>query len=363
MTSICVTKKNDTCPNHQLEVLPLSEQDEITSLVSHELRTPLTSIRGALGLLLSGKLGSLSPQGMRMLEIAVNNTDRLLRLTKAIEKVSNETANCMSVVSAAAMDRLRLEADLSEAISRQEFQLFYQPIVSLETNRITGFEALLRWQHPVRGFVSPAEFIPLAEKMGLINQLGLWVMRQACHQLNSWQQQFPSQEPLTVSVNLSSKQLSQPDLVKQIKQILEETNLSSSSLRLEITESTLILNPVAALASLRELKNFGIQLYMDDFGTGYSSLSRLQDLPIDVLKIDRCFVSQKKWDMIRVIMLLASSLGLQVIAEGVETVEEVAHLQQAGCQLMQGDFFSQPVNAIAAKALMAAPKTSQQCMH
>jgi len=361
MTSTCVTKKNNACQKEELyDVLPLSEQDEITSLVSHELRTPLTSIRASLGLLLSGKLGTLPQQGMRLLEIAINNTDRLLRLTTEIEKVENETASCMSVLSAAGMERLRLEADLEDALSRQEFQLFYQPIVSLETNRITGFEALLRWQHPVRGFVSPAEFIPLAEETGLINELGIWVMRQACQQLQSWQQQFPCPDPLMISVNLSSRQLSQPDLVKQIKQILQETNLISSSIRLEITETALIENTVTALASLREIKKLGIKLYMDDFGTGYSSLSRLQDLPIDVLKIDRCFVNQKKWDMIRVIMLLASSLGLQVIAEGVETAEEVAHLQQAGCNQMQGYFFSKPVNAIAAGSLITASLTSGQ---
>lgn len=350
MTDISVTNQMKTQLNDQPNGLVALELDELAALFSYELRTPLTSIRGALGLLLSGKLGTLPQPGQRLLEIAANNTDRLVRLMTAIESEQELPSN---IVTATAIARFQQEKDLQLALERQEFQLYYQPIVSLETHTINGFEVLVRWQHPYRGLVSPAEFIPLAEETGLIQPLGVWVLRQACHQLKSWQQQFSHHSPLTMSVNLSSKQLSQPDLVEQIQQILEETGITSGSLRLEITESALIENLAEASTTLHQLKSLGIQLYMDDFGTGYSSLSRLHDLPIDVLKIDRSFVSQKKWNIIWTIMILASSLGLEVIAEGVETAEDETQLKMLGCKQAQGYFFAQPIDCATAEGLLA----------
>lgn len=351
MTKIVQTEISSGTGVSPIDVFVDCSLDEPVSFLSHELRTPLTSIRAVLGLLLSGKLDSLSPRSQRLLEIAINNTDRLERLTKAIE---NEITCPTNLLSSEAMERLRLETELNFALENQEFELFYQPIISLAKDSLTGFEALIRWQHPIRGLVSPAEFIPLAEETGLINELGLWVLRQACCQLYSWQQEFRFDSPLTMSVNLSSLQLSQPDLVEQVQKILQETGVAPESLRLEITESALIENAEIALVSLEQLKALGIQMYIDDFGTGYSSLSRLQDLPVDVLKIDRSFVSQQKWDLIWVIMMLAANVGLGAIAEGVETAEELEHLKQLGCREVQGYFFSKPVDSQGAGQLIAA---------
>ena len=351
MKNISATNQIGNYENIEPHVLPPSNPDELAALVSYELRTPLTSIRGALGLLLSGQLGPLPKQSKRLLEIAVNNTDRLVRLTAALE---SEREFQPSILNAAAMARFQMEKDLRLALARQEFLLYYQPIVCLETGRINGFEALVRWEHPQRGMISPAEFIPLAEETGLIKPLGAWVLQEAVAQLKSWQQEFPINPPLTISVNLSSLQLSQPDLVEQVKQILQENPVIFRTLRLEITESTIMENQETAAATLRELKDLGIELYIDDFGTGYSSLSRLHELPIDVMKIDRSFVSQKKWDIIWAIMILASSLGLEVIAEGIETEAEIASLKNLGCNLGQGYFYSRPVDNLAATVLIAA---------
>lgn len=349
MTNMSATSKMQDNHSYQPEISVPCEPHDFNALVSYELRTPLTSIRGALGLLLSGKLGTLPEQGQRLLEIAVNNTDRLVRLTAAIE---SDPELQPSQLTAAAMLRFQMEKDLRLALAHEEFKLCYQPIVCLDTEKIVGFEALVRWQHPQRGLVSPIEFIPVAEETGLIQALGLWVLRQACQQLHSWQQQFSSHPPLTMSVNLSSLQLCQPDLVMQVEQILQATKVAPGSLRLEITESALMENQATAIGTLNQLKALGIQLYIDDFGTGYSSLSRLHELPIDVMKIDRSFVHQKKWSIISAIMILASSLGLEVIAEGVETIEEQIQLEKLGCRYLQGYFYSQPVDSEAATKLL-----------
>jgi c-di-GMP phosphodiesterase len=318
--------------------------------ISYELRTPLTSIQGALGLLLSGKIEASSDKGERLIEIAANNVERLLRLLAAIEK---DKSTAMPVLSVADLERLRLATDLYSAWERDEFQLFYQPVVCVETQRILGFEALLRWYHPLRGFISPTEFIPIAEETRLIDHLGLWVLRQSCVQLRQWQEQFPTHPPLTVSVNLSPIQLSQPDLSEQVQRICRETGIAPGSLRLEITESVLIENSETAIATLRELKAMGIQLYLDDFGTGYSSLSRLYELSIDVLKIDRSFVRGQQWGIIRGIVHLASGLGVDVIAEGIETPSELAQVRALGCNQVQGYLFSKPVDAERASSLIA----------
>ncbi len=328
------------------EHLHACSSQELNQLISHELRTPLTSIQGALRLLQVGYLSSFSQKSQRLLDIALNNTNRLIRLTQAIE---NQPVPSASVISSAAMARFRLETELQKALKREEFVLFYQPIVETQTCEIIGFEALIRWQHPTRGLVSPVEFIPLAEDIGLIHPIGLWVLREACRQLQTWQQQMPHYPPLSVSVNLSTLQLSQPNLVEQVDQILQQTQLPASSLRLEITESAFLENSSSAIATLERLKSLGVQLYIDDFGTGYSCLGRLQDWPIDVLKIDQTFIRTQKWNMIQAIMLLAKSLNVDVIVEGVETSEDLAQLQQLGCQYAQGYFFSHPVDATAAR--------------
>lgn len=256
-----------------------------------------------------------------------------------------------------AVARLQLETDLQWALKRQEFQLYYQPIVSLHTGRITGFEALVRLCHPVRGMVLPTEFIPLMEETGLIVPLGYWVLREACRQLKTWQMQFPA-TPLTISINLSSKQLLQPDLIEQIKQILQETNLEPRSLGLEITESAIIENAEAAAIMLSQLQRLGVRLYMDDFGTGYSSLSYLHRFPIDTLKIDRSFISNmsvdtEKIEIIRTVVTLAGNLSMNVVAEGVETNKQMHQLKALNCEFGQGYFFAKPLNSEMAEALIA----------
>lgn len=362
MTSTSEIRENcqDTLwPTSDLGLLSSYHLEELNQLVSHELRTPLTAIRGALGLLASGRLGSYSKQSQRLLAIAISNTDRLVRLTQAIE---NDPAVPLNLVSGAAMARLRLETDLRSAIERAQFQVFFQPIVELESGQIQGFEALARWQHPERGWISPGEFISLAEEIGVIHNLGLLILRQSCQQLAAWQKQFPEAQNLYVSVNLSTNQLSEPHLIPQVLAILNETGVEARSLRLEITESAILDHSPAALARLTQLQHLGIQLYLDDFGTGYSSLARIQDLPVDVLKIDRSFICSHNWHLVEVIVMLASGLGLKTIVEGVETQEEIAQLKTLNCRLIQGYFFSKPVNANQATQLLIATPWQSEVM-
>nr|WP_290223361.1 EAL domain-containing protein [Trichocoleus desertorum] len=263
---------------------------------------------------------------------------------------------------------LQLEHDLRRAIAKaqmdalepesQELWLQYQPIVSLKTNRIMGFEALIRWHHPERGLIPPADFIPLAEETGLIMPIGQWVLRQACQQLYTWQQLTSLPWPLIVSVNLSSRQFTQPDLVNQVSQILQETHLNPRYLKLEITESVVMENAEVATTMLQQLKGLGIQLAIDDFGTGYSSLSYLYRFPIDTLKIDRSFINRididgENLEIVRTIVTLAWNLGMDVIAEGVETAKQLAQLKALKCEYAQGYFFARPLNCEAATALIA----------
>jgi c-di-GMP phosphodiesterase len=333
---------NPTAHSSYYEVLP----NDTNLDISHELRTPLTVIQGALDLLDSGRLGVLSDRGQRIVKIATNNVERLMRLTTAIEQESESVIS----LSTAELAKLRLERDLQMALSHHQLRLQYQPIVSLNSGTITGFEVLSRWHHPTLGTVSPTQFIPIAEATGSIIDIGTWVIREACLQLQSWQQNFPIHfDSLTVSVNLSCKQIACPELPQQIAQILQETGLPAHSLKLEITESSIMGNAEVIERVLGQLQVLGVQLYIDDFGTGYSSLSRLLELPLDVLKIDRSFVqqlcSQRGEFLVRAIANLAHSLGIDVIAEGVETEEQAIKLQALGCHRGQGYFFAKPMDS------------------
>lgn len=262
---------------------------------------------------------------------------------------------------AKAMARLQLDVDLRRALDRREFLLHYQPIVSLATGKIAGFEALVRWQHPERGLVSPAEFIPEAEEIGLIGRMGEWVLWEACRQMRRWQEEFTHVGLLAMGVNLSGIQFAQAGLSDRIGEILRETGLEGRCLKLEVTESAIVETAESAIVILKKLRALGIQMCIDDFGTGYSSLSRLHELPIDTLKIDRSFVSRigvegEGWEIVRTIGMLASKLGMEVVAEGVETAEQLAVLRslQCSCHYGQGYFFSRPVDAEAASVLLAA---------
>lgn len=252
-----------------------------------------------------------------------------------------------------AVTLLRLESDLRRAIDKQELCVFYQPIVSVESRHLYGFEALVRWNHPDRGIVSPEDFIPLAEETGLILPLGLIVLREACHQLRRWQQRSRSDRELIMSVNLSGKQLMQSDLTDRIAEVLRESDVSPRHLKLEITETVVMENPELASITLAKLRGLGVRLSIDDFGTGYSSLSYLNRFPVDTLKIDRSFISammqaDDNLQIVKTIVTLAANLGMQVVAEGVETEEELNHLKQLGCEYAQGFLFSEPMDALQA---------------
>jgi diguanylate cyclase (GGDEF)-like protein/PAS domain S-box-containing protein len=254
---------------------------------------------------------------------------------------------------------LQLETDLRCAIEAEQFQLFYQPIWSLATNSITGFEALIRWPHSERGMISPAEFIPIAEETGLIVPIGQWVIQEACRQMKIWKDQFPSAQPLTVSVNLSARQFSDPNLVSHIQSTLAQTGFPPHRLKIEITETMIVENHQAAVQILTQLQAIGIQIQVDDFGTGYSSLSVLHNLPLDTLKIDISFVRLLETDpdnaeIVKVIIKLAQNLGMVAIAEGVETQSQLRQLKALGCDFAQGYLLAKPLPPMEIERLVAA---------
>jgi diguanylate cyclase (GGDEF)-like protein len=247
-----------------------------------------------------------------------------------------------------AMARLKIEGDLRQALDRKEFRLAYQPIVDLNEGRVTGFESLLRWQHPESGLTSPDAFLSIAMELGLMKSIGEWTLVEACRQLKVWQEQFPRVRPLTVSVNFSIGQFAQDHLTPVIQKVLERSGIDPSSLKLEITESEMMKNPEAAIKVLDEIKAQKIDTCLDDFGTGYSSLSHLQQLAIRFLKIDQSFVRRLGTEddalaIVKTIITLAHQLGRQVIAEGVETAEHLVILRSLGCEYGQGYFFAKPL--------------------
>lgn len=258
-----------------------------------------------------------------------------------------------------AIQLLQLETELRKAVNQQEFIVYYQPIVALTTGKIAGFEALARWHHPQQGLVSPEKFIPVAEETGLITHIDTFVLREACQQLRIWQEQKITQQPLTISVNLSGRQFSQPNLVEQIDEVIQTTQLHPQSLKLEITESAIIDNSQSAIWIIQELKKRQIQLSLDDFGTGYSSLSYLHCFPVNSLKIDKSFVkrmdgSQENMGLVPAIISIAHTMGINVIAEGIETPEQLAQLRALKCDFGQGYLFSKPVESKLAVKLITA---------
>ncbi|MBD2212847.1 EAL domain-containing protein [Nostoc linckia FACHB-104] len=247
-----------------------------------------------------------------------------------------------------AIQLLELENDLRRAVARQEFIVYYQPIVSLYTGKIAGFEALVRWQHPIRGLIPPSDFIPVAEETGLINDINTWVLQSACQQLHLWENHPEITQPITMSVNLSARLFSQPNLIAQIDEILYETKVNPENLELEITESVIMENVHAVKTILQQLQERRIKLVMDDFGTGYSSLSYLHSFPLSALKIDKSFVkrmqeNQEDMGLVPAMIGIADSMGMRTIAEGVETTEQLAQLRSLNCEFAQGFLFSQPI--------------------
>jgi diguanylate cyclase (GGDEF)-like protein/PAS domain S-box-containing protein len=258
---------------------------------------------------------------------------------------------------ATVIERLDLAADLSRAVEKGQLHLCYEPQISLASGRICCLEALVRWRHPARGEVSPGEFIPLAEDTGMILAIGRWVLREACRQVKAWQERWPAPAPLTIAVNLSARQLQHPGIVDEVRAALAAAGLDPQSLVLEITETAIMEHLDAAITLLTELRRLGVRLALDDFGTGYSSLSYLQRLPVDILKIDRSFVagvarSTEDSALARGILTLGQTLGLETVAEGIETAEQLAALRALGCQLGQGYLFARPLGPAAVDALL-----------
>lgn len=255
-------------------------------------------------------------------------------------------------------ERLRLENDLRRALQRDEFRVHYQPVVHLGTRRIIGMEALVRWEHPERGVILPGEFVPLAEEIGLIIPIGRWVLREACRQAHDWQERHRAEQPLSMGVNLSTRQLRDFDLVEDVEGLLRDTGLDPKYLILEITEGAVVGAEEHRIGTLQRLKAMGVRFALDDFGTGFSSLSYLKRLPVSLLKIDRSFVERIGQDaedevLISGIVYVASGLGLSVLAEGVETPEQLARVKSLGCELGQGNYFSEPLSSEAAEELLA----------
>ena len=312
-------------------------------LEGHEVFTT-----ASIGIVLSSAEGDIAEDFLRNADIALY---RAKSQSGAHYQIFDDAMHAQAVA------HLQLEMALRRAIERQELRIYYQPIVSLTSGKITGFEALVRWQHPQRGLVSPAEFIPIAEETGLIIPMSQWILQTACQQTQKWQQQISTNSPLSISVNLSSKQFSQADLVEQIETVLQQTGLEASSLKLEITETVIIEYAESVANMLSQLKALNIQLELDDFGTGHSSLTYLHQFPVNGIKIDRSFVSHIGTDegssaIVKTIMMLSQNLHLNAIAEGIETPDQLAQIREFGCEYGQGYYFSKPVDTQTAEELL-----------
>jgi diguanylate cyclase (GGDEF)-like protein/PAS domain S-box-containing protein len=337
------------------DIQDVTDATRVANRIHEELRTPFSL--GGNEVFTSTSIGiALSVQHYDRPEECLRDADTAMYRAKALGKARNAIFDRSMHEHAVAL--LQLETDLRRAVERGEFLVHYQPIVSLSNERIVGFEALLRWQHPTRGLLAPADFISLAEETGLIVPIGYWILEEACRQTRVWQNDAGANPALTVSVNLSSRQFLQQDLIERIRLTLLGTDLDASYLKLEITESVVMENSDAAIAVIAKLREFGVEIHMDDFGTGYSSLSYLHRFPVDTMKIDRSFISRigtrdADAEIVSTIVALSHSLHMEAIAEGVETEEQLIHLRALRCEFGQGFYFSPPVDAARAGELIA----------
>lgn len=285
----------------------------------------------------------------------LRDADTAMYRAKALGKARHQVFD--TAMHARAVKLLRIENDLRRAVERSELEVHFQPIISLRTLTISSLEALVRWRHPERGLIPPGDFIPVAEETGLIAPIGRFVLIESCRQAVVWHRMFSEQERVGVSVNLSARQFTQPDLVEQIEAVLRETGLPARYLTVEITESVIMDNAESAAHMLKRLKALEIQVNIDDFGTGYSSLGYLHRFPADTMKIDRSFISGAAADneeIVRTIVALAHNLKMKVTAEGIETAEQLMHLQRLGCEYAQGYYFSKPLDAPSITRLLAS---------
>jgi PAS domain S-box-containing protein len=330
------------------------EAVRVAERVQAELTTPFVVNKQEIVISASiGIASSASPHTQA--EDLVRDADIAMYRAKRAGKARCEVSD--PAMHASAVKRLSLETDLRKALDQGEFRVYYQPIVSLQTGKIAGFEALTRWQRP-EGIVSPFEFIAVAEEIGLIIPMNRQLLHEACQHLRSWQSEFPSSPPLTMSVNVSSREFAQPDLASEIRKALPQTGVDPGCLQLEIIETIAMGDAEKSGRVLAQLQALGVRLSIDDFGTGYSSLSRLRRIPVDTLKIDRAFISHMDSDpesreIVRIIIMLAHNLGLKVVAEGAETEEHVNLLKQLNCEMVQGYFFSRPADDQAMSQLLA----------
>ena len=335
-----------------------TDATQIAERIQSDLSAPFR-LRGQ-ELVTTGSMGiALSSSGYDRPEDILRDADTAMYRAKSSGRARHVLFDTDMHDQAVAL--LELEGNLHHAVERDELLLHYQPIIDLASGRITAVEALVRWQHPRRGLLLPGEFVPVAEETGQIIALGRWVLRRACRQLVAWSSANDAFRSIVVNVNLSSKQFSLPDLLPYIQGVLEEIGLPPGRLRLEITESALIENPEIATRTLLELKLLGVQISLDDFGTGYSSLSYLQRFPIDTLKIDRSFVSrmdrdEESLEIARTVLNIGRNLGKSVVAEGIETHDQLRLLRQLDCDCGQGFLLSRPLEPAAAEALiLSAP--------
>ncbi|RYE74774.1 MAG: bifunctional diguanylate cyclase/phosphodiesterase, partial [Oxalobacteraceae bacterium] len=278
---------------------------------------------------------------------------------QAKERGRNRIEAFNAALQVSATRRAQMDVALRFALERNELTLVYQPQVTLADGRLCGFELLMRWNSPQYGEIKPDDFIPIAERSGMVVPIGLWALEQACVQLKKWHQDYPRQTPVTLGVNVSMRQLVHSSFIGEVAQILIRTGVAPECIELELTESSAMANPQQTIENLSKLKSLGLRLALDDFGTGYSSLAYLQRLPIDVLKIDRAFARGLGRDnndagIVQMILTLAQLLDLETIAEGVETAEQVAVLRRLGCRMGQGYFFSAGVPAAQAEHMLAA---------
>jgi diguanylate cyclase (GGDEF)-like protein len=333
----------------------VSDVNELAERIKDEMR-PHFSVFGhdifasvSIGIVLSSQRDYIHPHElMRDADIAMYNAKSRGKSCHAIFD---------SAMHAEATTLHQLETELRKAVENNEFTLHYQPIISMENDRIIGFEALVRWQHPQRGIIPPLDFMTAAEETGLILPIGQWVIREACRQMRQWQEQFPEYKTLTVSANVSSKVFSQPDFYEVIEKILLDTGLEASRLRLEIVERMLIENPEPAAVLLKRLKDLKVQFDIDDFGTGYSALNYLRQFPINGLKIDRSFIEalasdKNNAEIVKTIIALAHALNLDVIAEGIETTEQLEIFRTMKGEYAQGFFIFRPMDGKAVEALL-----------
>lgn len=325
------------------------------------VRTLDGKILGALLIVSDAPRPSLTMDELRTLETLAAMMANLLELHKlragSARRNAAPSAHTLRTASSKPWPRCK---DLRQALGRREFVLYYQPEVDLVSRRIVGVEALIRWIHPERGIVPPMEFIPQAEECGMILPIGDWGLAEACHQIQAWNHNDPRNESLRVCVNLSARQFARQGLADHVKSLLLQSGASSSQLGLEMTESSLIPNMSTAVDVLAGLRTLGVSLLMDDFGTGYSSLNYLHAFPFDVLKVDRSFVARmtegsQPRQIVRTIIELARALGMDVVAEGIETQEQYRLLRQMGCRYGQGFLFARPMPAVEITALLELP--------